>query len=361
MGQTLRPTKFKDVDLSDKFFDSLKAQYQEFSDWFLKKAAEPVYVIDDDGGKGIRGFLYIKVETGEIIDVQPPLPAKRRLKVGTLKVNAKGTKLGERIIKRIFDHAILEDVSEIYVTVFDTHASLINLFKRYGFEQKGVKTTPNGEELVLLRSFETLANDIVKDYPLMQTSGKSKWLLAIKPEFHTDLLPDSILKTEDRASEADVPHTNSIHKVYIAGLSLNRMKRGDLVVIYRTTDIQGKAYYRSVATSVCVVEETYARKYFKDADAFVAFAKDHSVFGEQQLRDRYADGKPLYIAKLTYNAAFVKRPNRGALLDIGITTQPKWDLRALSDAQFSSILELGKVDASLPPRTHSRSSVSTTF
>lgn len=348
MGQTLRPTKFKDVDLKDKFFDSLKAQYQEFSDWFAKKAAEPVYVIDGDVGQGVRGFLYIKVETGAITDVHPPLPAKRRLKVGTLKVNARGTKLGERIIKRIFDHAILEGVSEVYVTVFDTHVSLINLFKRYGFEQKGIKSTPNGEELVLLRSFADLANDIVKDYPLMQTAGKSKWLLAIKPEFHTDLLPDSILKTEDPFSEEDVPHTNSIHKVYIAGLSLNRMRRGDLVVIYRTTDIQGKAYYRSVATSVCVVEETYSRKHFKDANAFVSFAKDHSVFSEQQLRDRYDDGRPLYVAKLTYNTAFSKRPNRAALLDVvGITVQPKWDLRALSDAQFSSILDLGEVDESL--------------
>ncbi|OMQ34827.1 N-acetyltransferase [Ensifer sp. 1H6] len=348
MGQTLRPTKFKDVDLNDEFFDSLKAQYQEFSAWFKKKALEPVYVIDVDGGKGIRGFLYIKVETEEITDVQPPLPSKRRLKVGTLKVNAKGTKLGERIVKRIFDHATLEGVSEVYVTVFDTHISLINLFKRYGFEQKGVKITPNGEELVLLRSFEKLTNDIVKDYPLIQTSGRSKWLLAIKPEFHTDLLPDSILKTEDPESVADVPHANSIHKVYIAGLSLNRMKRGDLVVLYRTTDIQGKAYYRSVATSVCVVEETYSRKHFKDADAFVAFAKDHSVFNEQQLRERYADGKPLYIAKMTYNAAFAKRPTRGALLDVvGIAPQPKWDLRALSDAEFSNILDLGKVDESL--------------
>ncbi|MFT0891202.1 N-acetyltransferase [Pseudochelatococcus sp. G4_1912] len=348
MGQTLRPTKFKDVDLNDKFFDSLKAQYKEFSDWFARKATEPVYVIDGNPGQGIRGFLYMKVETGKISDVHPPLPAKRRLKVGTLKVNARGTKLGERIIKRIFDHAIFEKASEVYVTVFDTHVSLVNLFKRYGFEQKGVKSTPNGEELVLLRSFESLAHDIVKDYPLMQTAGKSKWLLAIKPEFHTDLLPDSILKTEDPASEDDVPHTNTIHKVYIAGLSLNRMKRGDLVVIYRTTDIQGKAYFRSVATSVCVVEETYSRKHFKDADTFVSFAKDHSVFSEQQLRDRYNDGRPLYVAKLTYNAAFSKRPNRAALLDVvGISAQPKWDLRALSDAQFTSILDLGEVDENL--------------
>lgn len=348
MGQNLRPTRFNDVDLTDKFFDSLKAQYVEFSDWFARKAAETAYVIDGNPREGLRGFLYLKVETGEILDVHPPLPAKRRLKVGTLKVNARGTKLGERIIKRIFDHAILENVSEVYVTVFDTHVSLVRLFKRYGFEQKGVKSTPNGEELVLLRALDDLAHDIVKDYPLMQTAGKSKWLLAIKPEFHTHLLPDSILKTEDRASEEDVPHTNTIHKVYIAGLSLNRMKRGDLVVIYRTTDIPGKAYFRSVATSVCVVEETYSRKHFKDAEAFVSFAKDHSVFSEQQLTDRYEDGRPLYVAKLTYNAAFSKRPNRAALLDVvGISAQPKWDLRALSDAQFVSILDLGEVDENL--------------
>ena len=55
MGQTLRPTKFKVVDLEDTFFDSLKAQYAEFSDWFARKANEPVYVVDDDAG-GLRGF-----------------------------------------------------------------------------------------------------------------------------------------------------------------------------------------------------------------------------------------------------------------------------------------------------------------
>ncbi|MFK0278624.1 N-acetyltransferase [Ensifer sp. NPDC090286] len=348
MGQTLRPTKFKEVDLNDKFFDSLKAQYSEFSNWFKKKAQEPVYVIDEENGSGIRGFLYIKVETGKITDVQPPLPAKKRLKVGTLKVNAKGTKLGERIIKRIFDHAILEDVAEVYVTVFDTHTSLIKLFERYGFEKKGIKTTPNGEELVLLRSFETTVGNIVKDYPFMQTEGKAKWLLAIKPAYHTALLPDSILKTEDPNSEEDIPHTNTIHKVYIAGLILTRMKKGDLVVFYRTTDISGKAFYRSVATSVCVVEETYSRKDFKDGNEFVAFAKDHSVFSEQELLERYEDGKPLYVAKMTYNAAFAKRPTRGALMNVvGVSEFPRWDLRPLTDDQFATILQLGEVDESL--------------
>ncbi|MFG1227411.1 GNAT family N-acetyltransferase [Xanthobacter wiegelii] len=345
MAQTLRPTKFKDVNLDDTFFDSLKAQYDEFSDWFHKKSAEPVYVIDGETGGGIRGFLYLKVEEGEITDVNPPLPAKRRLKVGTLKVNAKGTKLGERIIKRIFDHALLENTKEVYVTVFDTHESLISLFKRYGFNEIGTKTTVNGTELVLLRSLETDINDIIKDYPLIHSAGCRKWLLAIRPQFHTRLLPDSILRTEDPASEEDVPHTNSIHKVYIAGLALTRMTRGDVVILYRTTDGKGPAYYRSVATSVCVVEGTYTRADFPNEDAFVEFAKDHSVFSEQELRDRYNDGKQLYVAKMTYNASFPKRPTRGKLLDdVGISEYPYWQLRELDDKQFIRILELGDVD-----------------
>jgi hypothetical protein len=128
MAKNLRLTKFTDVNLNDPFFDSLKNQYKEFSDWFTKKANEFVYVVDDENIGGIRGFLYLKIEEGKIGDVDPPLKPARRLKVGTLKIVAHGTKLGERVIKKIFDHAIQERVEEIYVTVFDTHESLIKLF-----------------------------------------------------------------------------------------------------------------------------------------------------------------------------------------------------------------------------------------
>ena len=348
MANTLRLTRFGEVDLSDPFFDSLKAQYVEFPVWFAKKSAEPVYVVDDAGTGGIRGFVYLKVETGSIDDVSPPLPPARRLKVGTLKVNAKGTKLGERIIKRIFDHAILEAVDEVYVTVFDTHATLIALFERYGFVERGSKTSPNGTEKVLVRSLTAVQGDRVKDYPRMHTAGKKKWLLAIYPEYHTKLFPDSILRNEDPDKIEDVPHTNTIHKVYIAKLALTRMKAGDLVVIYRTTDHQGPAYYRSVATSVCVIEGSYSRKNFKDVEAFIAFAGPHSVFPDAELREWFNGGEQLYAVKMTYNVGFASRPIRGTLLDaVGVAEQPRWDLKPLTDNQFRQILVLGGVNESL--------------
>jgi len=351
MAQTLRPTKFKHVNLDDPFFKSLKDQYAEFSAWFARKLEEPVYVVDDDDDDdgAIRGFLYLKIEDGPIGDVAPPLPSKRRLKVGTLKVEARGTKIGERIIKRIFDHAVAEKALEVYVTVFDTHERLINLFKRYGFIEKGTKKTANGTELVLLKSLEFSSGDIIEDYPRLHTRGRPKWLLAIHPEYHTKLLADSVLRTEDPADEQDVPHSNSIHKVYVAGLALTRMKRGDLVVMYRTTDGKGPARFRSVATSVCVVEETRSRSSFIDEDDFVKFASVNSVFSEPELRARFRDrARKLYVARMTYNVAFAKRPIRGQLLDdVGISELPYWQLRELSDTQFSRILELGKVNESI--------------
>ena len=276
------------------------------------------------------------------------MPALPRLKVGTLKVEAKGTKIGERIIKRIFDEAIDAEVKEIYVTVFDTHERLIQLFERYGFKAEGSKETPNGTELVLVRSLTDHAGDPIREFPLVRTKGVRKFLLAIHPAWHTDLFADSILKTEDPAIVKDVAHSNTIHKVYVAGLPRTRMAPGDMVVTYRTTDIPGKAKYRSVATSLCVVEEVKRRSDFADADAFVAFAAPHSVFSEPELRDRFASGKRLYAVRMTYNAAFKKRIIRSTLMaSVGISEQPRWDLRELTDPQFRKILKLGGVNEAL--------------
>ena len=78
---------FSKIDLSDNFFESLKADYAEFSTWFNKKAAcdEHAYVLYDNDDKLIA-FLYLKLEHDEIKETVPSLPKKKRLKVGTLKI-----------------------------------------------------------------------------------------------------------------------------------------------------------------------------------------------------------------------------------------------------------------------------------
>jgi hypothetical protein len=343
VARQLRETKFRELSLSDPFFDSLKDGYGGFETWFNSKAEESLYVIED--GRRLSGMIYLKHEDGPVSDVDPPLPSKRWLKIGTLKIEGQGTKLGERILKKIFDRAIDEGRDGIYVTVFELHTNLIRMFERYGFKTYGVKTTDDGTELVLVRVLRELSGDVVADYPLFRTKGRKAWMLAVYPEYHSQLLPDSILKNEPREIVQDVSHTNTIHKIYIGRLSLTRMRRGDIVVFYRTTDGVGPAFYRSVATSVCVVEETKTKKDFDDQESFIRYASPHSVFSKDELRARYTNEDRLYVARMTYNSAFGSRITRGRLLEeVGISEHPRWDLRELSDEQLSAILELGKVN-----------------
>ncbi len=340
MARNLRLTKFKNLALSDPFFDSLKEGYKEFPDWFNRKMNEDVYVVDDAGK--VSGMIYLKFETGPVKDVTPSLPALKWLKVGTLKIEGRGTKLGERVLKKILDTAIIGDADAIYVTVFELHRSLIRLFQKYGFKESGTKTTDNGTELVLVRRLDSYEGNIIKDYPFIKLNNSSIWLLAIYPEYHTRLLPDSILNNESIDVIQDVSYTNTIHKVYISGRAPALLKKGDVIVFYRTTDGAGPARYRSVATSVCTVEEIKRRRNFSSFAAFRAYAAPSSVFDDDELQQIWNEKKTLSVIKMTYNMALPKRPNREALLDrVGITEQPRWDIRSLTRSQFNKILELG--------------------
>jgi hypothetical protein len=141
----LELVKFRDANINDRFFDSLKFDYNEFLQWFSKKADENAYIHRDNSGN-INGFLYHKIEQEELSDFIPPQIVKKRLKIGTLKIDSHGTRLGERFIKKSLDYAFLEKVEEVYVTVFAKHTNLISLFYKYGFEHLADKKSKNGIE-----------------------------------------------------------------------------------------------------------------------------------------------------------------------------------------------------------------------
>lgn len=340
--------RFADIDINDIFFDSLKQDYIEFTQWFQKKTqeGEMAYVFESNG---IQGFLYLKIENEEITDTKPTLPKKNRIKVGTFKINPHGTRLGERFLKKIFDYAVIKDIDEIYVTVFDKHEGLMNLFKRFGFCSYGTKVTKNGTENVLVKNIKAIKESVSKSYPIIKITETNKFVLAIYPEFHTRLFPDSILNNESYDLIEDISHTNSIYKIYICYMDLSPLRLGDNILIYRTSDGKGSAAYRSVVTSVCVVEEIKTRTDFANIDEYLHFCKDYSVFTEAELRSFYAKRTAnFFVLKMTYNAALKKRVIRKQLIeDLGISPSIYWGFFKLSEGQFNRILELGEIDAGI--------------
>lgn len=346
MNLTLQ--KFKTINLSDPFFDSLKNDYAEFCNWFARKAEDSAYVFSDDLD-AINGFLYLKVEDGLVDDTVPPLSAARRLKVGTLKINAHGTKLGERFIKKIFDHAIHAKVNEIYVTVFSTHASLIGLLERYGFVIRGTKTTTNGTEQVLIKEFLQVHSTTIKRYPIIELTNQRAFLLSLKPEWHTRLLPDSILATETPDIVQDISHTNSIHKVYLTAMNgIESLNPGDALLIYRTSDGAGPAHYRSVGTSICVVEEYRSIHSFENKEAFLNYCRPYSVFTEAELATFWTRKNYPHVIRFTYNVALNRRVTRGVMIEeVGLDASAYWGFLPLTHAQFIEITNRGMIDESL--------------
>ena len=347
----LQIQRFSDIDLNDSFFDSLRASYPEFNEWYNKKAAAGAtaycYYVDNE----LKDFLYLKIEEEELSDLTPALPAKKRLKVGTFKVDNDNhhTTRGERFMKKIMDMAIAEDVDEIYVTMFPTEElqGLIRMFEKFGFSHIADKPHEGGNaEYVLIKDMTTHVDDFKLDYPFVKKASSNKYVLSIVPEFHTHLFPDSILKNEKKYDLIqDVSETNSIYKIYLCWMQGTRnLKAGDKLIIYRTSDEEGKAYYRSVCTSVCTVCEVKTYRDFENEEEFIKYTNRYSVFKEHELRRWYKNKNYFIVIKMVYNIAFTKKVINMVMKEqVGL--KPKyWGFFKLTDAQFDKLLELGEID-----------------
>lgn len=352
----LKYTKFKDINIDDPFFDSLKQDYAEFTHWFAKKREEFAYIFISDSSisNHIDGFLYLKTEPKSILETTPPLIADGEswLKVGTFKINAHGTKLGERFIKKIFDTAVSSKINDIYVTIFDKHKQLLHLFEKYGFNIEANKTTNNGKELVLCRHISRLStkvDDFLKNYPILKFNyddyTPKPYLLGIKPEWHTRLLPNSILNNEKASILQDISPTNSIHKVYLCSMqNVDKLHKGDILFIYRTTDKPGLAKYRAVITSICVVEEYRNINAFENIDSFMKYCAPYSIFTKEELQKYWRDRKFIHIIRFSYNIALPRRVTRGSLIvDAGLPGDCYWGFMSLTESQADKIAQLGGI------------------
>jgi hypothetical protein len=316
---SVRKSLFGNLDLSDDFFTSFKEDYPGYEKWFNKKADETTYVCLSEEGKTIA-LLYLKAEgkSEDYTDIDPPLPPKRRLKIGSFKVTLNGFRLGERFLKIVFDNVLRLKVDEVYVTIFDKRIEqqrLINLLEEYGFYRHGFKKGPGGNEFVYVRSCERSASRLApkRTYPFFSTAGNI-FLVPIRPEYHTELFPDSILRTESPMDYVEnEPHRNAISKVYISRSIERNLKSGDVIVFYRTGGL-----YKSVVTTIGIVEKVIDN--IPTEQDFIRLCRKRSVFTDKELSRQWNYYRTLrpFIVNFLYVYSFPKRINLHRLIEIGI-------------------------------------------
>lgn len=348
---SVKKTVFGSVDLNATFFDSFRNDYPDFDKWFNHKADEPAYICTSDSNQ-LVAFLYLKREgtDEDYSDIQPPFRRVQRLKIGTLKVESNGFKLGERFLKIVFDNALRLGVVEIYVTVFHRtveHYRLIRMLEDWGFVYHGTKGNDADPELVYVRDFRPAVDpeDPQRTFPYLSATAR-KFFVPIRPDYHTELLPDSILNTESPADFVEnKPNRNALRKVYISRSHERSLRAGDIIVFYRTKSSDGPAWYTSVATTIGVVQDVIDG--LPDLRSFIAACRKRSVFSDADLKkwwDYFPNSRP-FVVNFLYVYPFPKRPNLKTLTEIGaIKGDAPRGFQRISDESFEKLLKVSNAD-----------------
>lgn len=306
--------KFSDIDLSDPFFDSLKADYpgtetsSAFVDWFPRKAQEgrTALVFDDENGLG--AFVCIKAETESIILQNRVLPMLTRCKISTIKIaeRFRGQRLGEGAIGLVLWKWQQLGYEDIYVTVFDKQDALISQLIKFGFEKIGYNLNHEG---VYLRSRKKVDySDPYKSFPFINPNFNNAGYLMINDYYHDTMFPYSELKNTLQNYVA-LNVRNGLSKVYVgAQYTLPPYKVGEPIFIYRIHNGSGVKRYKSCLTSFCIVTSVIAVKrngrYLMTFDTLLREIGNKSVFDLKELKSRYDNDKNVVVVEMLYYGYF---------------------------------------------------------
>lgn len=341
--------KFSDVDLNDKFFDSLKNDYEEFPNWFAKKcmAGESALVFYDE--QGIGSFVYLKEENEPIELTTGVLPAVPRLKIGTLRLaeRFRGQRLGEGALGVSLWRWQEKQLKEIYVTVFEKHNILISLFEHFGFRRVGMN--PRGE-CVYLKSRDSIDySDAYKAFPFIRPNFDKAGIIPIFEEFHDRLFPYSEIKGNNIEIEEETAG-NGITKVYIGSPYTSvHYAVNEPVAIYRIFQGAGQKTYKSVITSFCTITKL---KIIKgkgisrySLHEFIEKAGNKTIFTQYELKKIFEDSANIVMLEMVYNGYFGKGHNvtHKELNDNGLFNAHPYNIDYSKD-EFIKILGMGDVN-----------------
>ncbi len=143
-------------------------------------------------------------------------------------------------------------------------------------------------------------------------------MFPIYQEYHTELLPDSFLRTESPKDFVEnEPYRNALSKVYISRSYERNLKSGDRIIFYRTGDL-GNAIHTGVVTTVGIVESVITD--IQDEATFIALCRKRSVFSDEELKKHWNHKKlnRPFIVNFLYVFSYPKRPNLKWLNENGV-------------------------------------------
>lgn len=306
---------FSDINIDDRFFDSLKSDYpgsassRGFLDWFRKKSEEKAKAYVAENETGVYAFIYVKSESEEICrQREAPLPAEERIKIGTFRIaeSQQGQRLGEGAVGLVHWIWQTSKLDSMYVTVFEKQKGLITLFKKFGFKDSGKNL--NGELILVKDKRDLDFSDPYKSYPFIKFGSSTFSYLCINEEYHDTMFPYSELQGRPK-NLFEKCVSNGISKVYVGKAWRINHAVGEHLFIYRVnTDPNRQKRYTSCLTSFAVVTNVIIAK--RNGQSILSFdevlqqIKNKSVFDVEELQKQYNEEKHFNIIELLYLGYF---------------------------------------------------------
>lgn len=350
--------KAHQISLADPFFETLRDDYPEFDSWFESKCRREhrdCWVVEID--HRLAGLAIRKDESE--IDAQSSNTVRRILKICTFKISPdfRGEKLGEHLLKKILWFAQANAYDLAYLTAYPKQAFLIALLQQFGFQ--ATRTMANGEQ-VLERQFlhgqliDLVGTEtpLVKDmeiYPRYYSGSRvSKFVVPIRPPFHTALFPEiaeavplPMFPNERFVVEADAGTDrtpgNTIRKVYVCRAPTRPLQPGDLLLFYLS---KSDDLVRSQAvTSIGIVEATQLATSINDLLRSVG---RRSVYSHSDLNAMNPiSGSPVLVIDFLLIGHLQPSIHLEKLIDISVfVSRPPQSIARINDQAFSRLNDL---------------------
>lgn len=236
-----------ELDKSQPFFDSLRDAYKGFDDWYQGCATEKrkCWCINTADTGSIAALCIYKEENNTALTDDNKTVYGKILKLCTFKVdpNARGKKLGERLLYIAFDYCVKNNYDWVYLhTQGNEQETLVGLCEEYGFYALGKYKGDDVyiKPMKLQDDIEDSLQSLIRYYPFFKDNDQiGKYIVPIQPKYHDDLFPDlgslkgSLFENDQTLCSCQ---GNTIKKAYLCHSNTKTINRGDIVLFYRSKD-----------------------------------------------------------------------------------------------------------------------------
>jgi len=270
-------------------FESLKADYADFSTWWRDKVVHErrdVFIIGEPSDP--EALTVLKAENS--IPGNSAYDGKPVLKVCTFKADAgrRGLRFGELLLKTVVQYARKKKLDSIYLTVNPSNEPLIVWLPKFGFQQ--LPHNYDGD-LVFRKALRPESNAAIitsLDYAIAYGPGalliRRAFAVPIQKGFSHRLLAEA--RGQGLLLEGEEASGNAILKAYICKAAIRSLSPGDALVFIET----GNGNARAIA--IGVVEQCLVTS---NSVELLKFVGTRTVFSKQELDDFCKQGENLAI------------------------------------------------------------------